>query len=96
VVGRVSKAEVESKVFPVLLYYPELSLTHVHSLVTAVVYNTADVSATDDNATDYKIKNNLVACVLCLIIETFHYQSPFKGKQFFVSFYYLGLIIVIV
>ena len=38
-VGRVSKVEVESKVFPVLLYYPELSLTHVHSLVTAVVYN---------------------------------------------------------
>jgi len=38
VVGRVSKAELESKVFPVLLYYPELSLTHVHSLVTAVVY----------------------------------------------------------
>jgi len=36
VVGRVSKAEVESKVFPVLLYYPELSLTHVHSLETAV------------------------------------------------------------
>jgi len=33
---RVSKAEVESKVFPVLLYYPELSLTHVHSLETAV------------------------------------------------------------
>jgi len=28
--------EVESKVFPVLLYYPELSLTHVHSLETAV------------------------------------------------------------
>jgi len=36
VVGRVSKAEVESKVFPVLLYYLELSLTHVHSLETAV------------------------------------------------------------
>jgi len=39
VVGQVSKAEVESKVFPVLLYYPELSLTHVHNLITAVVYS---------------------------------------------------------
>jgi len=46
VVGRVSNVEVESKVFPVLLYYPELSLTQVHSLVTAVVYSIIDLRFT--------------------------------------------------
>ena len=48
-------------VFPVLLYYPELSLTHVHSLETAVTKletdrNSVSVSVSAESASGFGAK----------------------------------------